>query len=225
MDCKEIQPVHPKGNQSWVFIGRTDIEAKTSVLWPPEELTHLKRPWCWERLQAGGEGGGRGWVCWMASPTQWPWVWVNSRSWWWTGRPGMLQSMGSQIVGHDWVTEVNWNDTETPNPGQWDRAMWLMRPQLLAGFPESSSPRTSLSRCQTALLLLQVSRGCSYAPNAPSPSCCSPATITPLCTCLGNRQMVTRVVYTFLHRFNWSLTPKYHDLNLTTNDELLLGNT
>ena len=73
-----------------------------------EELTYLKRPWCWERLKAGGEGDNRGWDGWMASLTQWTWVWVNSRGWWWTGRPGVLQSMGSQRVGHDWMTELNW---------------------------------------------------------------------------------------------------------------------
>ena len=75
-----------------------------------EELTHWKRPWCWERLRAGGEGDDRGWDGWMASPTQWTWVWVNSGSWWWTGRPVVLQFMGSQRVGHDWVkwTELNW---------------------------------------------------------------------------------------------------------------------
>ena len=72
-----------------------------------EELTHLKRPWCWERLKAEGEGDNRG-CGWMASLTQWTWVWVNSGSWWWTGRPGMLQSMGSQRVRHDWATELNW---------------------------------------------------------------------------------------------------------------------
>ena len=66
-----------------------------------------KRRWCWERLTAG-EGGNRGWDDWMASPTQWTWVWVNSGSWWWTGRPGVLWFMGSQRVGHDWATELNW---------------------------------------------------------------------------------------------------------------------
>ena len=75
-----------------------------------EELTHLKRPWCWERLKAGGEGDNRGWDNWMASPTQWTWVWVNSRSWWWMGRPVVLQSMGSQRVGQDWATELNWKE-------------------------------------------------------------------------------------------------------------------
>ena len=73
-----------------------------------EELTHLKRPWCWERLRAGRKGDNRGWDGWMASPTQWTWVWVNSGSWWWTGRPGVLQFMGLQRVGHNWATELNW---------------------------------------------------------------------------------------------------------------------
>ena len=72
-----------------------------------KELTHWKRPWCWERLKVGGEGDDRGWDGWMASPTQWTWVWISSGSWWWTGRPGVLQSMGLQRVGHDWVTELN----------------------------------------------------------------------------------------------------------------------
>ena len=73
-----------------------------------EELTHWKRLWCWEGLGAGGEREDRGWDGWMASLTQWMWVWVNSGSWWWTGRPGMLQFVGSQRVGHDWATELNW---------------------------------------------------------------------------------------------------------------------
>ena len=117
LEWKEIQPAHPKGNQFWIFIGRTDIEAETQywklklkpntlATWC-EELTHWKRPWYWERLKVGGEGDDRGWDGWMASPTQWTWVWVNSGSWWWTGRPGVLQSMGSQRVGHNWATELN----------------------------------------------------------------------------------------------------------------------
>ena len=73
-----------------------------------EELTQWKRPWCWERLKAGGEGDNRGWDGWMASPTWWTWVWASSGSWLWTGKPGMLQSMGLQIVRHDWATELNW---------------------------------------------------------------------------------------------------------------------
>ena len=70
-----------------------------------KELTNLKRPWCWERLKAR-EGDDRGWDGWMASPNQWTWVWVNSRSWWWTGRPGVLRFMGLQRVGHDWATDL-----------------------------------------------------------------------------------------------------------------------
>ena len=67
----------------------------------------LEKGW---RLKAGGEGDDRGWDGWMASPTQWTWVWVNSGIWWWTGRPGVLQSMGLQRAGHDWVTELNWTE-------------------------------------------------------------------------------------------------------------------
>ena len=68
----------------------------------------FEKTWCWERLRAGGEGDDRGWDGWMASPTQCTWVWVDSGSWWWTGRPGVLWFMGSQRVGHDWATELNW---------------------------------------------------------------------------------------------------------------------
>ena len=73
-----------------------------------EVLTHWKRLWCWEGLGAGEEGDNRGWDGWMALLTQWTWVWINSRSWWWTGRPGVLRFMGSQRVGHNWATELNW---------------------------------------------------------------------------------------------------------------------
>ena len=112
LDCKEIQPVHPKGDQSWVFTGRTDAEAETPLLWPPnvkEELTRWKRPWCWERLKAGGEGDDRGWDGWIASPTQWTWVWVISGNWWWT-EAWSAAVMGLQRVGRDWVTELNWTE-------------------------------------------------------------------------------------------------------------------
>ena len=97
LDCKEIQPGHPKGDQSWVFIGRTDVEAETPILWPRDVNNWLiwKDPdagkdWRWE------EKGTTGWDGWMVWPTQWTWIWVDSRSWWWTGRPGVLQSTGSQ---------------------------------------------------------------------------------------------------------------------------------
>ena len=77
-----------------------------------KELTYWKRLWCWEGLGAGGERDNRGWDGWMASLTRWTWVWVNSGRWWWTGRPGMLRFMGSQGIGHDWVTELNWTEVD-----------------------------------------------------------------------------------------------------------------
>ena len=108
-DCKEIQPVHSEGDQSWVFIGRTDAKADTPILWPPHSKSWLigKDPDAGRDWRAGIEGDNKGWDGWMASPTRCTWVWVNSESWWWTGRPGMLQFMGSQRVGHNWAT-VNW---------------------------------------------------------------------------------------------------------------------
>ena len=113
LDCKESQPVYHKGDQSWVFIGRTDAEAETPVLWPPHAKSWLirKDPDAGGRdWRAGGEGDNRGWDGWMASPTWWTWVWVNSGSWWWTGRAGVLWFMGSQRVRHDWATELNWTE-------------------------------------------------------------------------------------------------------------------
>ena len=112
LHCKEIQPLHSKGDQPWVFFGRNDAKAETPVLWPHscKELTHWKRLWGWEGLGARGEGDDRRWDGWIASLTRCTWVWVNSRSWWWTGRPGMLQFMGSQRVRHDRATELNWTE-------------------------------------------------------------------------------------------------------------------
>ena len=105
LDCKEIKLVHPKGNRSRIFIGRTDSEAETPILWPPDAKKWLtgKDPDAgqdWRK--AGGEEDDRGWDGWMASLTQWTWVWASSGSWWWTGKPDLLQSMGSQRVRHDW---------------------------------------------------------------------------------------------------------------------------
>ena len=113
LDCKETQPVHSKGDQPWVFFGRTGCWSwnSSTLATSCEELTHWKWFWCWQRLGARGEGDDRGWDGWMASPIQWTWVWVNSGSWWWTGRPGVLQFMGSQRAGHHWVTELNWTDS------------------------------------------------------------------------------------------------------------------
>ena len=107
LDDKEIKPINPKGNQPWIFIGRTHTEAETTILWPPDA-----KSWLIGKDPEAGEGDDRGWDGWIASPTQWMWVWVNSRSWWWTGKPGVLQSMGLQRVRHNWVTELNWTTTE-----------------------------------------------------------------------------------------------------------------
>ena len=131
LDCKEIQPVHPKGDQSWVFIGGTDAEAETPILWPPDAKSWLtwKDPDAGKDWRAGGEGGDRGWDGWMIAPTRWTWVWVDSGSWWWTGRPGVLRLMESQKVGHDWVTELNWTE--------------LILPQLTPSIFSSSLPASS----------------------------------------------------------------------------------
>ena len=100
LDCKEIKPVNPRKSalnvhwKDWCW----SWNSNTLATWC-KELTHLKRPWCWERLRAGGEGDDRGWDGWMASSTRWTWVWVDSRSWWWTGRPNVLWFTGSQRIG------------------------------------------------------------------------------------------------------------------------------
>ena len=112
LHCKEIQPVHPEGDQPWDFFGRNDAKAETPGLWPPHVKSWLigkdsdaGRDW-----GLGGEGDDRGWDGWMASLTRWTWVWVSSRSWWWTGRPGMLQFMGSRRIRHNWASELNWTE-------------------------------------------------------------------------------------------------------------------
>ena len=98
---KESSPEYSLKDRCWSW------SSNTLATWC-KELTHWKRPWCWERLKVGGEGDDRGWDGWMASPTQWTWVWVSSGNWWWTGKPGVLQSMGFQRIGHDWASELNW---------------------------------------------------------------------------------------------------------------------
>ena len=115
LDSKEIQPVRPKGNQSWIFIGRTDAEAETPILWPPDSKNWFiwKNPDAgkdWGQEEKGDDRGGDGW---MVSLTRWTWVWASSRRWWWTGKPGVLQSMVLQRVGQDWATEMNWTELGT----------------------------------------------------------------------------------------------------------------
>ena len=104
LDCKEIQPVNPKGNQSWIFTGSTDTVAEAPILWPPDGTSWVIRK---------DPGAGKDWGQEEEEMAEdemfgWKWVWASSRGWWWTGKPGMLQSTGSQRVGHDWETELNW---------------------------------------------------------------------------------------------------------------------
>ena len=135
LDCKEMQPVHSKGDQAWDFFGRNDVKAETPVLWPPHAKSWPNgKDWCWEGLGAEGEGDDRGWDGWMASPTRWTWVWVNSGSWWWTGRPGMLRFMGSQRVGHDWVTELNWSTSKTCFENETGEREWIGRERMSEQF-------------------------------------------------------------------------------------------
>ena len=122
--CKEIQPVHSEGDQPWDFFGRNDAQAETPLLWPPPAKSWFigkdsdaGRDWGQE------EKGTTGWDGWMASLTRWMWVWVNSGSWWWTGRPGVLRFMGSQRAGQDWATELNW--TVVNNKVRTRQLIWL----------------------------------------------------------------------------------------------------
>ena len=117
LDCKEIQTsilkeISPEYSSEGLML---KLKLQSLATWC-EELTHLKRPWCSERFKARGEGDDRGRDGWLASLTQWTWIWINSGSWWWTWGPVMLQSMESQIVGHDWVTELKWTNLVTTSP-------------------------------------------------------------------------------------------------------------
>ena len=141
LDCKEMQPVHSEADQPWDFFGRNDANAEAPVLWPPHVKSWLigKVFDAGRDLGAGEEGDDRGWDGWMASLSRWTWVWVNSGSWWWTGRPGMLRFMGLQRVGHDWATELNWNESIwAMNP--WNLSL-RFRPKSLfsAAWPQEES--------------------------------------------------------------------------------------
>ena len=137
-DHKEIQPVHPKRDQSWMFTGGTDAEAETAILWPPDMKSWLiwKDPdsgkdWGQEkRLKGGEEGGDKGWDGGMASPIRWTRVWANSGRWWRIGKPGVLQSMGSQRVRHNLATE-QYTGKFTPLPS---RRMWILWKLLCQTF-------------------------------------------------------------------------------------------
>ena len=115
-------------NCSWIFFFLAIIPFGNSntLATSYEELTHWKRPWWWEGLGAGGEGDDSRWDGWMASPTQWTWGWVNSWSWWWTGRPGMMLFIGSQRVWHDWEIEQKWTELKlNKSLWQWTLKYWI----------------------------------------------------------------------------------------------------
>ena len=158
LDYKEIQPVNPKGKQSWIFIGRTDAEVETSMLWPPDSKNwftgqdpNAGKDWRWEEKGTTGDEIV-GWHHWLNKT----WVWASSGSWWWTGKPGMLQFMESQRVRHDWVAEGNW--TADPDyKGIWPvtgkQVVWLPG---LCGWscfsPGTPSLHIHLDTCSAARL-------------------------------------------------------------------------
>ena len=107
LDSKEIKPVNLTGNQFWYSLEGLMLKLKLQYF-GHRILAHWKRPWCWERLKADGEEDDGKWDGWMESPIWWMWVCAGSGSWWWTGRPDMLQSVGLQRVWHTWATELNW---------------------------------------------------------------------------------------------------------------------
>ena len=127
LDCKKIQPVYPKGNLSWIFIGRTDVQAEMPIFWPPDANNWLiwKDPDSWKNWRQEEKG--------MTEDEMLGWhhqlnghVWISSRSWWWTGKPGVLQSTGPQRVRHDWATELRiWNQPECPWRDEWIK-MWYI---------------------------------------------------------------------------------------------------
>ena len=133
LDCKESKSVNPKGDQSWIFIGRTDAEAESAVLWPPDannwQGSHWIRPWCWERLKVGGEGDFRRWDGWMTLPTQWTWVWACKGNWWWRRNPGMLQPMRLQRI--DVTEQLNSTDDKV------NSLLGMWGPRKLSQVPEN----------------------------------------------------------------------------------------
>ena len=134
LDCKEIKAVNPKGNQSRIFIGRTDAEAEIPLLWPPDSKNWLigKDPDSgkdWRQEKGMAEDEMVVWHHWL----WWTWVWASSRSWWLTGKPAVLQSMGPQIVRHNWATELNWTE------------MSDYKSMLSPNFSHPPSPAVSIS--------------------------------------------------------------------------------
>ena len=175
LDCKDIQPVHPKGNQSWIFIGRTDAEAETPILRLPDakKSDSLEKTLMLGKIEGRRRRGDWGWDGWMASLTQWRWVWTSSESWWWTVKPGVLQSMGSQRVRHDWVTELNCTERLWIKPKPTTLTLYILF------FPVKTFWWPWRGPEQTSLLFLNSMRvqshGTSNGPLCPSASLASPS--------------------------------------------------
>ena len=121
LDSKEIKPINPKRNQPWIFIGRTDVETEAPILWPPDVKSWRigKDPEAGKDWGQEEKRGSKGWDGGVVSPTQWTWIWANSRRHWRTEEPGVLQSMGSQRVGPDWVTELNPTELSFKKYARW----------------------------------------------------------------------------------------------------------
>ena len=148
LGLQEDPPSHPKGNQSWIFIRRTDAEIEPPILWPTDVKNWLfrKKPCYWERLKGGAEEFDRGWDGWMESPTRWAWVCPSSRSWWRTVSPGVLQSMELQGVGHYWANELNWTGNITNTICNWPVSLArLGLPKALTHIPSQVCPHAQKS--------------------------------------------------------------------------------
>ena len=119
LDSKEIQLIHPKGNQSWIFIGKNDAEAETPkfghLMWRTDSF---EKTLMLGKIEVGRRRGHREWDGWISSPTQWTWVWVYSGSYWWTVRPGVPQSIGLQRVWHSWLAELKWTHEQSQEGGK-----------------------------------------------------------------------------------------------------------
>ena len=178
LDCKEIQPVHSKGDQSWVFIGRTDVEAETPILQPPDVKSWL----IWKDPYVGNDWGQEEKGTTEDEMVGWTWVWVDSRSWCCTGRPGMLKSMGSQRVRHVWATELNWSEEMLLGRIMEDLIMEdpIMALSLFSGLQSLPAQNSGHPAICSSLLLNQFN-----AQHPPATSSCSsphlPVVLSSLC--------------------------------------------
>ena len=124
LDRKVINPVNPKGNKPWMFTGRTNAEAETLALWPPDAKSQIIGKDHWKDWGQEDKGETDGW---MASLTQWTCIWASSGRWWRTGKPGVLPSVGSQRVGHDWATQASLVAETVKNPpAMWEIWVWSL---------------------------------------------------------------------------------------------------